>query len=136
MAAARADVITWSAADAGIADLEMRPAWFADRRQARFAPPPRSERRRSSKCRDVALSESADALIEAIFVREPKIEQDLLKPHPASGGDKRHDQHASTAQGGGRASMKKNCRSTSSSTSTCGSSSRWSAARFILSRGN
>ncbi len=34
--AARAEIVTWSAADAGITDL--RPARLADRRQARVRP--------------------------------------------------------------------------------------------------
>ncbi|MFO1115784.1 MAG: electron transfer flavoprotein subunit beta/FixA family protein [Beijerinckiaceae bacterium] len=78
--AARADVITWSAADAGIADLQkcgLRGSPTVVKRV--FAPPPRSEKAQIVEMQGRSPSESADALIEAIFVREPKIEQDLLK---------------------------------------------------------
>ena len=68
------------AADAGIADLQkcgLRGSPTVVKRV--FAPPPRSEKAQIVEMQGRSPSESADALIEAIFVREPKIEQDLLK---------------------------------------------------------
>lgn len=78
--AARAEVITWSAADAGIADLQkcgLRGSPTVVKRV--FAPPPRSEKAQMIEMQGRTPSEGADAMIEAIFAREPKIEQDLVK---------------------------------------------------------
>ena len=78
--AARAEVITWSAADAGIADLQkcgLRGSPTVVKRV--FAPPPRSEKAQIIEMQGRTPSEGADAMIEAIIAREPKIEQDLVK---------------------------------------------------------
>lgn len=78
--AARADVVTWSAADAGISDLlkcGLRGSPTVVKRV--FAPPPRSEKAQFVESSGRAPSESADALIEAIFARAPNIERDIVK---------------------------------------------------------
>ena len=78
--AARADVIVWSAADAGITDLlkcGLRGSPTVVKRV--FAPPPRSEKAELVEAQGRTPAEGADALIEAIFARAPGIEADLAK---------------------------------------------------------
>ncbi|MFT4095549.1 MAG: electron transfer flavoprotein subunit beta/FixA family protein [Rhodoblastus sp.] len=78
--AARADVVTWSAADAGITDLlkcGLRGSPTVVKRV--FAPPPRSEKAELIETQARTPAESADAMIEAIFARAPNIEADLVK---------------------------------------------------------
>ena len=78
--AARADVVVWSAADAGISDLQkcgMRGSPTVVKRV--FAPPPRSEKAALVETHGRAPADSADALIEMIFARAPSVEADLVK---------------------------------------------------------
>lgn len=77
--AARAQIVTWSAKDAGIEDVTkcgLRGSPTVVKKV--FAPTPRAE-----KAALVELGEtprdSAEALIEAIFAKTPKIEDDLVK---------------------------------------------------------
>lgn len=78
--AARAEVIVWSAADAGITDLQncgLRGSPTVVKRV--FAPPPRSEKAELVETHGRTPPEAADALIEAIFARAPAVEADLAK---------------------------------------------------------
>ena len=78
--AARADVVVWSAADAGISDMQkcgLRGSPTVVKRV--FAPPPRSEKAALVETHGRAPAESADALIEMIFARAPSVEADLVK---------------------------------------------------------
>ena len=78
--AARADVVVWSAADAGISDLQkcgLRGSPTVVKRV--FAPPPRSEKAALVETHGRAPADSADALIEMIFARAPSVEADLVK---------------------------------------------------------
>ncbi len=78
--AARAEVVTWSAADAGIPDIMkcgLRGSPTVVKRV--FAPPPRAEKAQFVEAQGRAPFESADALIEAIFARVPDIEHDIAK---------------------------------------------------------
>lgn len=77
--AARAEIVTWSAKDAGIEDitkcgLKGSPTVV----KKVFAPPPRSERAILVEPGDTA-SQAADSLIETLFKRQPTLEQDLIK---------------------------------------------------------
>jgi electron transfer flavoprotein beta subunit len=78
--AARAEVVTWSAAAAGIADMlkcGLRGSPTVVKRV--FAPPPRSEKAQMVEMQGRTPPEVAEAMIEAILSREPKIESDLVK---------------------------------------------------------
>ena len=78
--AARAEVVTWSAADAGIPDIMkcgLRGSPTVVKRV--FAPPARSEKAEIVDAQGRMPSESADALISAIFARAPDIEHDIAK---------------------------------------------------------
>ncbi|MGO9392456.1 electron transfer flavoprotein subunit beta/FixA family protein [Rhodoblastus sp.] len=77
--AARAEIVTWSAKDAGIEDLQLcglRGSPTVVKKV--FAPPARAE-----KAAQIELAttpaETADKLIEAIFAKAPAIEADLTK---------------------------------------------------------
>ena len=77
--AARADIVTWSAKEAGIADLNLCGLKGSPTVVKKvFAPPPRSY-----KAAQITLgatpAESADAFIDAIFATAPAIEADLTK---------------------------------------------------------
>ncbi len=77
--AARAEILTWSAKDAGIEDigkcgLKGSPTVV----KKVFAPPPRSERAILVDPGESA-SQAAESLIETLFKRQPALEQDLIK---------------------------------------------------------
>jgi electron transfer flavoprotein beta subunit len=77
--AARAEIVTWNAKEAGIEDVTMcglRGSPTVVKKV--FAPSPRAEKAAQV---DLAATpaESAEALIEAIFKKAPKIEADLVK---------------------------------------------------------
>jgi electron transfer flavoprotein beta subunit len=77
--AARAEIITWSAKDAGIAEiarcgLKGSPTVV----KKVFAPPPRSERAVFVNPGETA-SQDAESLIETLFERQPALEEDLIK---------------------------------------------------------
>jgi electron transfer flavoprotein beta subunit len=79
--AARADIITWSAKDAGIEDVTqcgLRGSPTVVKRV--FAPPPRAEKAALIDTKThKAPGEMADALIEAMFAHTPSLEGDLEK---------------------------------------------------------
>jgi electron transfer flavoprotein beta subunit len=77
--AARAEIVTWNAKDAGIEDLQMcglRGSPTVVKKV--FAPTPRAEKAALVELA-VTPAENAEALIEAIFKKTPKIEDDLVK---------------------------------------------------------
>lgn len=78
--AARADVVTWNAADAGIEDLTkcgLRGSPTVVKRV--FAPAARAEKAALVPTADKDAAGAADALIEAMFARAPTLEADLAK---------------------------------------------------------
>jgi len=77
--AARADIVTWSAKEAGIEDVTMcglRGSPTVVKKV--FAPSPRAEKAALVEL-GATPGETAEALIEAIFKKTPKIEDDLVK---------------------------------------------------------
>ncbi|MBB4198774.1 nitrogen fixation protein FixA [Rhodoblastus sphagnicola] len=77
--AARAEIITWSAKDAGIEDVTMcglRGSPTVVKKV--FAPTPRAEKAALVEV-GATPGDSAEALINAIFAKSPKIEDDLVK---------------------------------------------------------
>ena len=78
--AARAEVVTWSAADAGITDLlkcGLRGSPTVVKRV--FAPPPRSERATFIELDGKTSAQSADALIDVLLAQKPALEADLVE---------------------------------------------------------
>ncbi|MGO4869579.1 MAG: electron transfer flavoprotein subunit beta/FixA family protein [Roseiarcus sp.] len=78
--AARAEIVTWSAQDAGIPDIQkcgLRGSPTVVKRV--FAPPARSERAFFVETQGKAFGECAEDLIETIFKHGPSIEGDLIK---------------------------------------------------------
>lgn len=78
--AARAEIVTWSAAEAGIADLTkcgLRGSPTIVKKV--FAPKPRDEKATliSTEARDGAAT--SDALIDAIFTRMPNLEPEMVR---------------------------------------------------------
>lgn len=77
--AARAEIVTWSAKDAGIEDLQLcglRGSPTVVKRV--FAPAPRAEKAAQIEL-GANANESAEKFIEAVFAKAPKIEADLIK---------------------------------------------------------
>jgi len=77
--AARAQIVTWSAKDAGIDDVTkcgLRGSPTVVKKV--FAPSPRAEKAAQVEVR-ATPAETAEAVIEAIFAKTPKIEDDLVK---------------------------------------------------------
>ncbi len=77
--AARADIVTWNAKDAGIEDLQLcglRGSPTVVKRV--FAPAARAEKAAAIEL-GANQAETADALIETIFTKMPAIEADLTK---------------------------------------------------------
>jgi electron transfer flavoprotein beta subunit len=77
--AARADIVTWNAKDAGIEDLQLcglRGSPTVVKRV--FAPAARAEKAAAIEL-GANQAETADALIETIFTKMPAIESDLAK---------------------------------------------------------
>lgn len=78
--AARADVIKWSAAEAGIADLGkcgLKGSPTVVKRV--FAPSPRSEKAQQIDVGAKTADEIADALMTAVFTRQPALEDEMKK---------------------------------------------------------
>ncbi|WP_027168899.1 electron transfer flavoprotein subunit beta/FixA family protein [Mesorhizobium sp. WSM3224] len=76
--AARSEIVTWSAADAGIDDLTkcgLRGSPTVVKRV--FAPTGRAEKSVQIDTADKALRDLADELIAAIFTRQPALEHEL-----------------------------------------------------------
>jgi electron transfer flavoprotein beta subunit len=77
--AARAEIVTWSAKDAGIADLTKCGLKGSPTIVKKvFAPTPRSDRAALIEPAKTA-AESADALIGAIFAKKASLESDMVK---------------------------------------------------------
>lgn len=78
--AARAEIVTWNAADAGIGDLTkcgLRGSPTVVKKV--FAPTARAEKAHMITAKDGAANDLADALIAELFKRQPAIEQDLTR---------------------------------------------------------
>jgi electron transfer flavoprotein beta subunit len=78
--AARAEIVTWNAADAGITDLlkcGLRGSPTVVKRV--FAPTPRAEKAMFVDIEGKAPGQSADALIDLILAHKPTLENDLVK---------------------------------------------------------
>ncbi len=78
--AARAELTTWSAADAGIEDVSkcgLRGSPTVVRKV--FAPKPRTEKAKAIDVADRSSAEIADAVIETVLTANPKLRADLLK---------------------------------------------------------
>jgi electron transfer flavoprotein beta subunit len=74
--AARAEIVTWSAKDAGVEDISKCGLKGSPTIVKRvFAPPPRAEK---ATLIDVTTRPPAEALIEEIFKRQPKLEAELV----------------------------------------------------------
>ncbi len=76
--AARAEVVTWSAADAGIADLSkcgLRGSPTVVKRV--FAPTPRAEKAHFVDTHGKRPTETAEELIAELFSRQPKLQAEL-----------------------------------------------------------
>jgi electron transfer flavoprotein beta subunit len=80
LAAATAEIVTWSAADAGIEDLTkcgLRGSPTIVKKV--FAPTPRSEKAAQIATTRRSADEIAAELMETIFTRQPAVEADLLR---------------------------------------------------------
>ena len=78
--AARAEIVTWSAADSGITDLQkcgLRGSPTVVKRV--FAPTPRSERAALIDLDGKTSAQGADALIETILAQKPALEAELIQ---------------------------------------------------------
>ena len=78
--AARAEIVTWSAADAGIDDLTkcgLRGSPTVVKRV--FAPAARAEKATLVDLAGKDAAASADALIDAVFARTPSLEADMAR---------------------------------------------------------
>ncbi len=76
--AARAEVVKWSAAEAGISELDkcgLRGSPTVVKRV--FAPSPRAEKASFIDCAGQKPSALADTLIDTLFARQPKLEAEL-----------------------------------------------------------
>lgn len=78
--AARAKIVTWSAADAGITDLTqcgLRGSPTIVKKV--FAPSPRAEKTHQIPAADVPMEALAETVIAEIFKRQPAVEGDLMR---------------------------------------------------------
>lgn len=78
--AARAKIVTWSAADAGIGDLSkcgLRGSPTIVKKV--FAPAPRSEKAYQIPAGELSMEAIADKTMHEIFKRQPAIETDLMR---------------------------------------------------------
>ena len=78
--AARAKIVTWSAADAGITDLTqcgLRGSPTIVKKV--FAPSPRAEKAHQIPAADVPMEALAETVIAEIFKRQPALEGDLMR---------------------------------------------------------
>ncbi len=83
--AARADIVTWSAADAGIAEVDkcgLRGSPTVVRKV--FAPSPRTEKAKPIDIAGKSSAEIADAVIETLLTANPKLRGDLFPQARAS----------------------------------------------------
>ncbi|SFK02318.1 electron transfer flavoprotein subunit beta/FixA family protein [Methylocapsa palsarum] len=78
--AARAKIITWNAADAGITDLTLCGLRGSPTIVKKvFAPSPRAEKAHKIPTADVPVELLAENVISEIFKRQPAVEGDLMK---------------------------------------------------------
>jgi electron transfer flavoprotein beta subunit len=80
LSAARAEIVKWSAEDAGISDLShcgLRGSPTVVKKV--FAPPARAEKAHQIPVTDRTWDEMAGDVIQAIFSRRPSIETDLIQ---------------------------------------------------------
>ncbi|HUI22039.1 MAG TPA: electron transfer flavoprotein subunit beta/FixA family protein [Methylocella sp.] len=78
--AARAKIVTWSAADAGISDLTkcgLRGSPTIVKKV--FAPPPRAEKAHQIETTDRSMEVLAQSVMEEIFKRQPSLEGELMR---------------------------------------------------------
>ncbi len=78
--AARAKIVTWNAADAGITDLTqcgLRGSPTIVKKV--FAPPPRAEKAYQIVTADLSMEALGEAVMEEIFKRQPALEGDLMR---------------------------------------------------------
>lgn len=78
--AARAKIVTWSAADAGITDLTqcgLRGSPTIVKKV--FAPPPRAEKAYQIATADLSMEALGEAVMVEIFKRQPALECDLMR---------------------------------------------------------
>jgi electron transfer flavoprotein beta subunit len=78
--AARAKIVTWSAADAGIEDLTkcgLRGSPTIVKKV--FAPPPRAEKAHQIATADISMETLAEAAMAEIFKRQPSLEGELMR---------------------------------------------------------
>jgi len=77
---ARSEIITWSAAEAGIPDLTLCGLRGSPTIVKKvFAPSPRDEKAFQIEVADKSVNEISEALIAEIFKRQPVLDQDLMK---------------------------------------------------------
>ena len=80
LAAAKAEIVTWSAADAGVEDMTkcgLRGSPTVVKKV--FAPKARSEKAHQLEVDKKGADEIAAAIIEDLFTRKPDIEGELLQ---------------------------------------------------------
>ena len=78
--AARAKIVTWNAADAGITDLTqcgLRGSPTIVKKV--FAPPPRAENAHQIATADLSMEALGEAVMAEIFKRQPALEGDLMR---------------------------------------------------------
>ncbi|SRR5579883_333207 len=78
--AARAEIVTWSAADAGISDLTkcgLRGSPTIVKKV--FAPPPRAEKAYQIETSGRSMEALADSVMREIFKRQPSLESELMR---------------------------------------------------------
>ena len=78
--AARAKIVTWNAADAGITDLTkcgLRGSPTIVKKV--FAPPPRAQKAYQVATTDLSMEALAETVMDEIFKRQPSLEGDLMR---------------------------------------------------------
>ena len=78
--AARAKIVTWNAADAGITDLTqcgLRGSPTIVKKV--FAPPPRAQKAYQVATADLSMDALAETVMDEIFKRQPSLEGDLMR---------------------------------------------------------
>ncbi len=82
--AARAGVVTWSAADAGITDLSLCGLKGSPTIVKKvFAPPARTEKAFQIEVADKSYDDICDAMLGEVYKRQPALEQDMIKMAPS-----------------------------------------------------
>jgi electron transfer flavoprotein beta subunit len=82
--AARAGVVTWSAAEAGITDLNLCGLKGSPTIVKKvFAPPARTEKAFQIEVSGKSYDDICDALLGEVYTRQPALEQDMVKMAPS-----------------------------------------------------